>query len=489
MNNKAKIFIATHGRFLLTDNRVTDLRLGTNRENQPTKISRIFLSIALAYIKETGSGESDYWMSFVFDVCASLGLCSERYITYLNSEQKKDYILNSLSHVTKRNSDESIGAKEIAVLIRDYVTQSLSSSKQEEHIIKAKVDAMLAFAHNLTSTDRSIEKCEEGFFPRMREEIYLQMGWRQWERVVLSVNQQSTNTKNLSVTSNAKNSPTRLEDIVNEINSLVGLQSIKTEVQSLVNTLQVQRLRSQAGLPDIDQSNHMVFYGNPGTGKTTIARRLGDIYRHLGILSSGHFIETDRAGLVGGYLGQTAIKTTEVLNSALGGILFIDEAYSLSPKQNQDQYGQEAIDTILKYMEDNRDNLVVIVAGYQDLMGEFLHSNPGLRSRFNKYFFFQDYGHDELAKIFFLMADKGRYFITPDAELHLKSLLIEMVENKSKNFGNGRTIRNLFEKTISNQADRIIGQGHTEKTALMRIEVSDIRREDMIGVEFRGPFT
>jgi SpoVK/Ycf46/Vps4 family AAA+-type ATPase len=480
VNNKAKIFIATQGRCLLTDNRGTDLKLGADKVNQPTKISRILLGIAHAYIKETGSDDSDYWMSFVFDVCASLGLCSEQYISHLNSEQKKDYILQSFSHAREGNSEESIGVKEVAVLIREYVTQSLSPSRQEEHAIKARVDATLAFAHNLTSIDRSIEKCEEKFFIELRKEIYTQMGWRQWERVSLSASQQSTNATIESTTSNTKNSPTRLEDVVNEINSLVGLQSIKAEVQSLVNTLQVQRLRAQAGLPDIDQSNHMVFLGNPGTGKTTIARKLGDIYRHLGILSSGHFVETDRAALVGGYLGQTALKTTEVLNSALGGILFIDEAYSLSHAQNQDPYGQEAIDTILKYMEDNRKNLVVIVAGYQDLMREFLQSNPGLRSRFNKYFSFEDYGQDELAKIFFLMADKGRYFITPDAGVHLRALLAEMVENKSKNFGNGRTIRNFFEKTISNQAGRIVRHGHTEKIDLMRIEVSDIRHGDMI---------
>lgn len=480
MNNRAKIFVSTHGCCLLTDNRGADFKPGANGGNEPTEISRILLRIAQVYIKETGSDESDYWMSFVFDVCASLGLCSERYISYLKSKQKRDYILQSFAHVTEENGEESIGINEVAVSIRDYALRSPPSPKQEEHAVKATVDAILAFAHHLTSIDRSIEKCEERFFKKIMEEVYIQMGWQRWERISLSPPKQRTNAKHGSFTRNAKNSPTKLEDAVKEISSLIGLQSIKAEVQSLINSLQVQQLRAQAGLPDIGQSNHMVFYGNPGTGKTTIARKLGDIYRHLGILSSGHFIETDRAGLVGGYLGQTAIKSTEVLNSALGGLLFIDEAYSLSPKQNQDQYGQEAIDTILKYMEDHRDNLVVIVAGYQDLMQEFLKSNPGLRSRFNKYFFFEDYGHDDLAKIFFLMADKGHYLVTPDAEAHLRLLLKEMVQKKSKNFGNGRSIRNLFEKTIANQADRIIRQGHAEKVELIRIDVSDIRRDDMI---------
>ena len=480
MNNKAKIFFATHGHSLLTENKETCVGRCDARENQPTKISILFLRVAHAYVKETGRNESDYLMSFVFDVCTSLGMCSERYMDFLNIPQKRHYILESFAHVEEMDSGESVGTKDVALLIRNYVQRSHAELKQEEHVIKAKVDAILAFAHNLTSIDRSVDECEESFFKKLRDEIYIQMGWRRWERISLRSHQQRANENNGFATSNVNKKPARLEDVVNEINSLVGLQSIKAEVQSLINMLHVQRLRKQAGLPDINQSNHMVFYGNPGTGKTTIARRLGDIYRHLGILSSGHFIETDRAGLVGGYLGQTAIKTNEVLNSALGGILFIDEAYTLSPKQNQDQYGQEAIDTILKFMEDHRDNLVVIVAGYQDLMREFLQSNPGIRSRFNKYFFFEDYGHDELEKIFYLMADKGHYFVTSDAEEHLRSLLIEMVESKSPNFGNGRTIRNFFEKTVSNQSDRIIRQGLSEKLELMRIDLSDIRREDII---------
>ena len=270
-----------------------------------------------------------------------------------------------------------------------------------------------------------------------------------------------------------------VEEILHDINALVGLSNIKQEVSTLVNALKVQKLRRSAGLPVPDVSNHMVFYGNPGTGKTTIARKIAEIYRSLGLLSKGHLIESDRSSLVAGYLGQTAIKTKNILEEARGGILFIDEAYTLCQCGEQDQYGQEAIDTILKHMEDNRGDLVVIVAGYEAKMASFIESNPGLKSRFSKYFNFPDYSPSELALIFIEMAVASKYRPTCAFVEVLESMCQLMYTHKSSNFGNGRAIRNLFEKCISNQANRIVAIPSPTPEQLSELVESDISIDDI----------
>lgn len=270
-----------------------------------------------------------------------------------------------------------------------------------------------------------------------------------------------------------------LEQTLSEMNSLIGLQNIKSEVTDLLNLLKVQQMRKMSGLSSLEISKHMVFYGNPGTGKTTIARKLAEIYKVFGILFQGHFIETDRSSLVAGYLGQTAIKTKEVLELAKGGILFIDEAYSLCQGGDQDQYGQEAIDTLLKYMEDNRDDLVVIVAGYESKMSGFINSNPGLKSRFNKYFLFMDYDAPQLAAIFTKMAIQSQYVITPSFASSLDNLCQQMITRKTKNFGNGRTVRNLFERCISNQANRVVSICNPSQDELLQLLEGDLSIRDI----------
>ena len=213
-----------------------------------------------------------------------------------------------------------------------------------------------------------------------------------------------------------------IEDLQKELDSYVGLSAVKREVKDLINLAAVERLRRQHGLPTADMSLHMVFSGNPGTGKTTIARLMARVYHSLGILSKGQLVEVDRSGLVAGYVGQTAIKTRKVIDSALGGVLFIDEAYALNGGGAND-FGQEAIDTLLKAMEDHRDDLVVIVAGYDGLMDEFIHSNPGLESRFNRFLHFADYTAEELLAIFRMQCEKGCYILEPEAEaLHFQTL-------------------------------------------------------------------
>ncbi|MBE5800961.1 MAG: AAA family ATPase [Clostridiales bacterium] len=268
--------------------------------------------------------------------------------------------------------------------------------------------------------------------------------------------------------------PEDIEDLKKELNEYIGLDTIKKEVESLINLVTIQNMRKQNGLPVNDLSLHMVFSGNPGTGKTMIARLMARIYKSLGILSKGHLVEVDRSGLVAGYVGQTAIKTDEVIKKALGGVLFIDEAYTLTTKGGSD-YGQEAVDTLLKAMEDHRDDLIVIVAGYIELMEEFVHSNPGLESRFNRFLDFKDYTIDEMIAIFEMRCEKSGYTLANDARDLLRGLLA-LLSIDVKSFGNARGVRNLFERAVSAQANRLAAQTEPiTKETLMLLTADDIR--------------
>jgi ATPase family associated with various cellular activities (AAA)/AAA lid domain len=271
-----------------------------------------------------------------------------------------------------------------------------------------------------------------------------------------------------------------LEELLAEMDALVGLDRVKADVRQLINFLKVQKLREAQGMKSLPASRHLVFSGNPGTGKTTIARLVAQTYRSLGILRKGHLIEADRAGLVAGYVGQTAIKTREVVESALGGVLFIDEAYSLSSGGSND-FGQEAIETLLKMMEDHRDDLVVVVAGYTGKMQEFLDSNPGLRSRFNKHIHFDDYGKDQLVQIFKSFCKKADFKTGPGAENELSAIFDALIALKDESFGNARLARNLFEMAVSKQANRIVSLPKIDKEVLSLIEPADIPGpEDLI---------
>lgn len=258
-----------------------------------------------------------------------------------------------------------------------------------------------------------------------------------------------------------------------QLQELIGLETVKEEVTRLSNFIKIQRQRSAAGLKQTPISYHCVFTGNPGTGKTTVARILADIYREMGILEKGQLVETDRSGLVGEYVGQTAVKTNKIIDSALDGVLFIDEAYSLV-QGSQNDFGGEAIATLLKRMEDDRKRLVVILAGYNDEMKDFIDSNPGLQSRFNRYIHFDDYDTEALMQIFRMNISRHDYVLTPEADARAREVIDDAVRHKDKNFGNARYVRNLFEKTLENQAGRLAAVSTLDRQALQTILPQDL---------------
>ncbi len=262
-----------------------------------------------------------------------------------------------------------------------------------------------------------------------------------------------------------------VEELLAELDALVGLAAVKADVRMVANLLQVAKLRKDRNLPVLDTSNHLVFTGNPGTGKTTVARLLAQIYRSLGVVSTGQLIETDRSRLVAGFVGQTAIRTREAIESALGGLLLVDEAYALV-RGGEHDFGREAIDTLVKMMEDHRDDLAVVAAGYTAEMNDFIDANPGLRSRFTRTIEFPDYADDELVQIFESLGRKNRYQPTSDAVTKLRAILA--AQPRDRGFGNARFIRNLFEQAVARQATRLVALAAPNDEQLVTLEAGDL---------------
>jgi SpoVK/Ycf46/Vps4 family AAA+-type ATPase len=271
-----------------------------------------------------------------------------------------------------------------------------------------------------------------------------------------------------------------IDEVLKKLDGLIGLQEVKKEVKSLINYLQVEKARTGAGIKETMLNLHFVFRGNPGTGKTTVARILADVFKAMGLLSKGHLVEVDRSGLVAEYVGQTAPKTNRVIDSAMGGILFIDEAYTLAPQKGGvgHDYGKEAIDTLLKRMEDDRGKFIVIVAGYPEPMEDFINANPGLKSRFTKYIDFEDYKPEELKAIFCLMAKNKGMTLGDGVVEVLEKMFEDIYKKRDRNFANGRTVRNIFEMVLQNQASRVaelMQKGKVEPEVLRTITVEDFK--------------
>lgn len=293
-----------------------------------------------------------------------------------------------------------------------------------------------------------------------------------------------SNSQDDALTSNKKEDVTAeiteeihetLDELMEQLHGLTGLKRVKEELDTLINLIKVKKLREERGLPNLSLSLHMVFSGNPGTGKTTVARLLSKIYSKLGILRKGHLVETDRSDLVSGYVGQTAIKTEKIIKTAMGGVLFIDEAYTLTASTGSNDFGMEAVNTLLKEMEDHRDDFIVIVAGYPEEMEQFLESNPGLNSRFRTKILFEDYSPPELMDIFKNMCKNYALTPTKEAELSVLKFFQKRCEENNENFANARDVRNFVDSAISNQANRIAKiSGDISNDILTSLELSDV---------------
>ena len=266
-----------------------------------------------------------------------------------------------------------------------------------------------------------------------------------------------------------------LEELLNDLDALTGLKSVKDKVNDLIAYQKVQQLRKLHGLNNAKNTLHLAFTGNPGTGKTTVARIVGRIYKQIGLLSKGHFIEASRTDLIAGYQGQTALKVKKIMERAKGGVLFIDEAYSITENEHSDSYGRECLTELTKALEDYRDDLVVIVAGYTEPMKKFFESNPGLKSRFNTFIEFDDFKSDELMDILLNMCKHNNYELSDELLAKMKIYFEQQIENKGEDFANGRLVRNIYDHLVMTHAKRVVNMSNVTKVDLTLIVEQDFQ--------------
>ena len=343
-----------------------------------------------------------------------------------------------------------------------FVSTFLSRMNKERN--EKYLDLLYDFANVVASLDGNVEPKEAEFLNHILELKKIDY---------TSDNEEETQKEDTEETKQETITPSEKQEAIKELDELIGLSSVKKDIQTLTNFIKIQQKRAEQGLKSSSVSYHCLFTGNPGTGKTTVARIVAGIYKELGVLKKGHLVETDRAGLVAEYVGQTAVKTNKIIDSALDGVLFIDEAYSLISGDSND-FGREAIATLLKRMEDDRDRLVVILAGYTKNMKQFINSNPGLHSRFNRYIEFPDYTAEELMEIFELNMQKYDYHFGEGTKEALQQYFADEVVHKDSNFGNGRFVRNTFEKVLERQANRLANESDLTAEQLSAIEIQDL---------------
>lgn len=399
------------------------------------------------------------------------GECSNSELQYINECLGYNYTDKDVKLLIKNTTDfEAIG-DEVPVFMK--VVVNADNLRLKRNIPHGEATCLTVYSffemigRDFLCCNELVDEEADARFDRILQNMrsYYEANDEEYRRSVKAVGEAAPDMQASSISNDAKAASKDLKDaaedigtieeLMEELHSLVGLEKVKKDVDSLVNLVKVMKMREERGMKEVDVSLHLVFSGNPGTGKTTVARLLSKLYCKIGVLSKGHLVEVDRSGLVSGYVGQTAIKTKEQIEKALGGVLFIDEAYALTAKKDGNDFGIEAVETLLKGMEDNRDDLAVIVAGYPDLMDEFLASNPGLKSRFNKFIYFDDYKPEELHEIFKSQCKRNGYEADDEALSYVKSFMEERYINRDENYANARDVRNFFEKAVVEHANRI----------------------------------
>ena len=407
----------------------------------------------------------DYFSQIVTALTKDFSYISDRFAWLVFFHYYNYYYKLRYSNIWKNEYDNIAITTDVENYVKDCVCRNTVSSWNDRSIVSLTYYLLQENA-----------LCDEFRFARKKVEQYVkeeeQGKPRTHIKEVKTYSKGICSEKDDNASSYGEEPNKSSASAIKELESLIGLTSVKSDVEELVSLVKLNLMRKNKGLPEIPVSLHLVFTGNPGTGKTTVARILAKIYKEIGILSKGQLVEVDRSGLVAGYVGQTAIKTQEKIQKAIGGILFIDEAYTLVKDGND--FGQEAIDTILKAMEDKRENLVVIVAGYPELMKKFISSNPGLRSRFNKYIHFDDYSINELVDIFDRIIGKYHYTITDEAKRMVVDKIALKVSEKDASFANAREIRNMFEHIVSAQALRVAKMNNPSEEDITQITEEDI---------------
>ncbi|KAF2514045.1 AAA family ATPase [Flavobacterium zhairuonense] len=411
------------------------------------KAEHFFLSdVIQLYEKEQGtkSEKQEFVLAYYYDALRNKHFADENSVSELNQLVFSESFKNHLSKIKSENKIPASNGIENKYLLPEILAEK-KNNKLEEILIRYQNFLYFSF-HKKFENEKAFN-----------------------DYLGLNLNK----SKKKKEPDNLPEEDT-LEKVLKELNELVGLTEVKKDVSELVNLLEIQKKRSEQGLKNVEITLHTVFLGPPGTGKTSVARLLSRIFKHLGFLSKGQMFETDREGLVAGYVGQTATKVNNAVEASLGGVLFVDEAYALNQNAFGNDYGAEAVNTLLKRMEDHREDLAVVVAGYTEPMKIFVESNPGLRSRFNRYFHFGHFTPEELFQIFESFCSKSDFIISEDAKEKLTDTFELLYESKNESFGNARVVRNLFEKCVQNQANRIVKLKKITNKVLKTLTEEDI---------------